>query len=72
MRRYGARGHLALAVMCAVLALAGCTSNPNAPVNRTFPIRQMDRFFDNAGRLPAATPDYRHKPGYAPAYPPYQ
>jgi hypothetical protein len=58
-----------LALMLAGLALAGCTSDPNAPVNQTFPIRQMDRFFESLSAQP--TPDYRREPGYAPAYPPY-
>jgi hypothetical protein len=53
------------------LTLAGCTSDPEAPVNQTFPIRQMDNFFENLGDQPPAPPDYEHQPGYAPAYPPY-
>jgi hypothetical protein len=65
------RGFRALAVMLAVLALAGCSSDPNAPVNQSFPIRQMDRLFESLSP-PPADPDYRHVPGYAPAYPPYE
>jgi hypothetical protein len=68
------------------LSLAACTSDPNAPVNQTFPIRQMDQFFDSLSAPPpsrtsAAGPsriytrqppqDYTREPGYAPAYPPY-
>jgi hypothetical protein len=52
------------------LSLASCTSDPNAPVNQAFPIRQMDHFFDSLSAPPGA-PDYTHQPGYAPAYPPY-
>jgi hypothetical protein len=52
------------------LVLAGCTSDPTAPVNQTFPIRQMDNFFGSLAGPPAA-PDYTRQPGYAPAYPPY-
>lgn len=48
--------------------LSACTSDPAAPANQTFPIRQMDRFF--GGDAPPAAPDYTHQPGYAPAYPP--
>jgi hypothetical protein len=57
------------------LSMTGCTSDPDAPVNQTFPIRQMDHFFGSEAappRLSAAPgPDYTHQPGYAPAYPPY-
>nr|WP_294556025.1 hypothetical protein [uncultured Rhodopila sp.] len=63
MTRYWSR---LLVVACT--SLAGCTSDPNAPVNQTFPIRQMDNFFDS---LAASPPDYTRQPGYAPAYPPY-
>jgi hypothetical protein len=52
------------------LSLFACTSNPNAPVNQSFPIRQMDNFFDSLAASPAP-PDYTRQPGYAPAYPPY-
>ena len=55
-------------VVCA--CLAGCTSDPNAPVNQTYPIRQMDNFFDSLAGTPSP-PDYTRQPGYAPAYPPY-
>ncbi len=65
------RGYGALALMFAALALSGCTSDPNAPVNQSFPIRQMDGFFDSLSP-PATAPDYTHAPGYAPAYPPYE
>jgi hypothetical protein len=67
MRRFAA-----LAVMIAGLALGGCTSDPNAPVNESFPIRQMDRFFDSLTQPPPPPTDYTHVPGYAPAYPPYE
>lgn len=60
------------------LCVAGCTSDPAAPINQTYPIRQMDRFFDSlsapAGspnQYSTAQPDYTHHLGYAPAYPPY-
>lgn len=52
------------------LSLSGCTSDPGAPVNQTFPIRQMDNFFDSLAAAPRP-PDYTRQPGYAPAYPPY-
>ena len=52
------------------LVLSGCTSDPAAPVNQTFPIRQMDNFFNSLAAAPPA-PDYTRHPGYAPAYPPY-
>ena len=51
------------------LSLSGCTSDPRAPVNQTFPIRQMDNFFDSLAGAPSP-PDYTRQPGYAPAYPP--
>jgi outer membrane murein-binding lipoprotein Lpp len=62
-----------LAVVIAGLSVAGCTSDPNAPINQTFPIRQMDQFFGSlsAPRAASAAPDYTHEPGYAPAYPQY-
>jgi hypothetical protein len=67
------------------LSLAACTSDPNAPVNQTFPIQQMDRFFNSLSAPPpqgytrqipsnysgAPAQDYTREPGYAPAYPPY-
>ncbi|MEA2729392.1 MAG: hypothetical protein QOF70_3867 [Acetobacteraceae bacterium] len=58
------------------LCMAGCSSDPNAPVNQMFPIRQMDHFFRSLSGPPTpaaapASPDYARKPGYAPAYPPY-
>jgi hypothetical protein len=52
------------------LALSGCTSDPRAPINQVFPIRQMDRFF-NSLSAPPPPPDYTQLPGYAPPYPPY-
>jgi hypothetical protein len=55
-------------LVIAGLVLGGCTSNPNAPVNQSFPVRQMDQFF---GSRPPPPPDYTRQPGYAPAYPPY-
>jgi hypothetical protein len=70
------RGYRAFIVMIAGLGLAGCTSNPDAPVNQSFPIHQMDRFFESLSAPPRtqaqAPPDYEHQPGYAPAYPPYE
>jgi hypothetical protein len=62
-------GYQTLALI-AGLSLATCTADPNAPVNQTFPIRQMDRFFDSISAAPGPQ-DYTHDPGYAPAYPPY-
>ena len=59
-----------LFLLIAGLCLAGCTSDPNAPINRTFPIRQMDRFFDSL-TTPRASTDYTQERGYAPAYPAY-
>ena len=60
------------------LTLAGCTADPTAPMNQSFPIRQMDNFFNSLSGPPADLPshaaapqDYTHAPGYAPAYPPY-
>ncbi len=68
------RGFAALAIMMAGLALEGCTTDPKAPINESFPIRQMDRFFDSLEQRPpsATSPDYTKVPGYAPAYPPYE
>jgi hypothetical protein len=57
-------------LVAVILVVTGCTSDPDAPVNRTFPIRQMDRFFDSFSAQPAPR-DYTHEPGYAPAYPAY-
>ena len=67
------------------LALTACSADPDAPVNQSFPIRQMDSFFhslsgpparadytDRSQPTPPVSPDYTHEPGYAPAYPPYQ
>jgi hypothetical protein len=53
------------------LVLAGCTADPDAPVNQVFPIKQMDDFFRPFTGSPAPTPHYMREPGYAPAYPPY-
>jgi hypothetical protein len=64
-------GYRTLALLIAGLPLAGCTSDPNAPVNQTFPIRQMDRVFDSLSTPEPTGPDYTRAPGYAPAYPPY-
>ncbi len=61
-----------LTTLAAVLALAGCTSDPNAPANESFPIRQMDQFFESLSGRPPPPPDYTRTPGYAPAYPPYE
>jgi hypothetical protein len=64
-------------VMIVGLCVAGCTSDPNAPINQSFPIRQMDQFFgsmdgrETTARTQVAAPDYTHVRGYAPAYPPY-
>ncbi len=78
-------GYQTLALI-AGLSLAACTSDPNAPVNQTFPIRQMDTFFNSLSAPPppqgytrqippnnagAPVEDYTREPGYAPAYPPY-
>jgi hypothetical protein len=72
--------------MIAGLSLAACSSDPNAPVNQTFPVRQMDRFFNSLSAPPppqgytrqiapnytgAPVQDDTREPGYAPAYPPY-
>jgi hypothetical protein len=65
------RGLPPLALIIAGLLLVGCTSDPNAPVNQSFPIHQMDRFFDFVSPRPQPPPDYTRAPGYAPAYPPY-
>ena len=63
-----------------LVALAGCSSDPNTPINQSYPIRSMDNFFRSlpgpdkppaTAPAPAADPDYTHQPGYAPAYPPY-
>jgi hypothetical protein len=63
---------LAALMSLAALSLAGCTSDPNAPINQTFPVKQMDGFFNSlSGPPPQPAPDYTHDPGYAPAYPPY-
>jgi hypothetical protein len=69
-------GYRILALIIAGLLLTGCSSDPSAPVNQSFPIRQMDDFFNSISDPPAPRnfsnqPDYTHQPGYAPAYPPY-
>jgi len=54
------------------MSLAACTSDPTAPVNQAFPIRQMDQFFGSLSAPPPPAPQaYTHEPGYAPAYPSY-
>jgi hypothetical protein len=69
--------YVTLSVMLAGLSVASCTSDPNAPINQSFPIRQMDHFFDPSATPPRSTlsaapaPDYTRRPGYAPAYPAY-
>ncbi|MEA2740724.1 MAG: hypothetical protein QOH05_4031 [Acetobacteraceae bacterium] len=66
-----------LSLIIVGVLLTGCTSDPDAPINQTFPIRQMDRFFGSiSGQSPPQpslppSQDYTHQPGYAPAYPPY-
>ena len=54
-----------------LLLFVSCTSDPNAPINQVFPIRQMDNFFRPFTGSPAPAPAYTRHPGYAPAYPPY-
>ena len=72
------RKHLAYIVMIAGLGLTACTADPNAPVNQSFPIHQMDQFFESLSAPPPhaaqaqAPPAYERMPGYAPAYPPYE
>ena len=69
-----------LSLLIAGLCLIGCTADVDAPVNQTYPIRQMDRFFDSLTGPPTPrdytprdyTPrDYTGQSGYAPAYPAY-
>jgi hypothetical protein len=70
----------ALSLLTGIALLVGCTSDPNAPINQTFPIRQMDAFFRQYTGSPGPTrayatapepaPAYTLQPGYAPAYPP--
>jgi hypothetical protein len=58
------------AILFGALALASCTSDPNAPINQTFPIHQMDHFFEQLSSPSAVAPaDYTRQPGYLPAYP---
>jgi hypothetical protein len=72
-------GGYQILALIAGLSLAACTSDPNAPINQTFPIHQMDQFFDSLSAPPPPTRsstgepprDYTREPGYAPAYPPY-
>ena len=77
------REYVAVALLVAGVTLIGCTSDPNAPVNQSFPVKQMDQFFDSLSPPPPATgyrsstpyppnTQYTHVPGYAPAYPPYE
>ncbi len=40
-------GGYQILALIAGLSLAACTSDPNAPVNQTFPVQQMDRFFNS-------------------------
>jgi hypothetical protein len=57
------------------VCVAGCTSDPAAPINQSFPIRQMDQFFGSLPTRPnqysTVEPEYTRHRGYAPAYPPY-
>ncbi len=66
-------GHYRTAALITLATLiAGCTSDPYAPINRTTPIRQMDQFFGGGALEPAPVgPAYSGRPGYAPAYPRY-
>jgi hypothetical protein len=59
-----------LALIIVGLSFAGCSSDPQAPTNQVFPIRQMDGFF-GAISGQSVDPEYLPRPGYAPAYPPY-
>lgn len=59
-----------LSVLIFGLCLTGCTADPDAPVNQTYPIRQLDRFFESLS-APSAPREYTTQPGYAPAYPVY-
>jgi hypothetical protein len=60
-----------ICLLLSLLILGSCTSDPNAQVNQNFPIRQMDDFFRPFTGSPGPTPTDTHRPGYAPAYPPY-
>jgi hypothetical protein len=75
-QRAGMAGVRGVCLMGCILALAGCTADPNAPINQTFPIRQMDDFFRQYTGSPSPTPnpvpETTRQPGYAPAYPPYR
>ncbi len=79
-------GGYQILALIAGLSLAACSSDPSAPVNRTFPVQQMDRFFNSISEPLAPqgytqqvrpsysatpAPAYTREPGYAPAYPPY-
>jgi len=64
-------GRHAFAALLLVFSVVGCTSDPSAPVNQMFPVRQMDRFFNSLSG-PSLPPDDTREPGYAPAYPPIQ
>ena len=63
-----------LSVLIFGLCLIGCTADPYAPVNQTYPIRQMDRFFESLSSPPTPReyPPQGYTPqGYTPqAYPP--
>ena len=64
--------HLFPSVRLLIVALrfAVCISNPEAPVNQTFPIPQMNSFFDSLSGQPAPR-TYTRRPGYASIYPSY-
>jgi hypothetical protein len=57
--------------LVAGLILASCTADPDAPINQTFPIKQMDDFFRPFTGSPGPKPNHTRDPGYAPAYPAY-
>ena len=58
-------------LVLAGVSLSGCTSDPAAPANQAFPIRQMDRFFSSLSAPSPVPDDYTRQHGYAPAYPQY-
>ena len=46
-------------LVCVLLEISGCTSDPYAPINQTTPIRQMDNAFE--GRtIDSPPPGYRY------------
>jgi hypothetical protein len=63
----------ALFVLIVGVSAAGCSSDPNAAVNQSFPIRQMDRFFGSLSgpkrSEPGRSPHAYASPGYAPMGP---